>query len=749
MEINYNELDGVVKIREEYNIISPTASNASPVFSENKQEFIIKITNLQNVIELKKFNYDSLGLTPARYLKTHYRISVDDEYWTTWLDLNPDINNFPEISSHYPLYVEIRFTRISKDNKGFIKLLEFNLEGEIQRKEVTDGNSFLIGKNREVILKTPYIYKVFKINDIEIISDNPSELNIKWRYSQDNSRTWSKWEPFTRENATSAKINPIRFFQVEYAISHTSNTNIYIQDINLIGDFQNVSKDYFKSNLFGIRECCQSNTLGGYTDSNGNFIPNDNQPGVSSSSSAGCSTDKSSSNLPQLSSSDKAQLYNPYQQGTAINLLEKLSNDSQMIFGHKVIYFATDPDKRGEDKVFNEYQLYNVVCQAEIKVSVDQNNFPDSQIVMNQFDLNLFETMQIHITKQQFKEMFGPQRRPAKEDFLYFCDINRLFTVDHAQQFRNFNNAAVYYKLILKKFNKAANINYGDNNIKQTVDKLTKNSTIEELFGSDIKDAKNAIANKDQLKTLSKDPIRLTYYAKIEKELVENSSTIISRSNYDLSSVALGTLAVQYFNLDPMNKISDNISFSIWFNFYNYVTDDVYNLFTNYENESEQGIKVNLINDSIRVILNKDTYIFNLMGNPTNDVIALDEDVWYCYTFNIDQRQRTLEQWIYKRDCDDESNAPSLSSTILRKVYTNKQSMTPVEWVFTSLTADSCKLIGSDMKVTNIRLFNDIIPEEYHSKILNQYIIGDDSKHLIFADNATTRLYLGNFPYNE
>jgi hypothetical protein len=137
------------------------------------------------------------------------------------------------------------------------------------------------------------------------------------------------------------------------------------------------------------------------------------------------------------------------------------------------------------------------------------------------------------------------------------------------------------------------------------------------------------------------------------------------------------------------------------------------------------------------------------MGNPTNDVIALDEDVWYCYTFNLDQRQRTLEQWIYKRDCDDESNAPSLSSTILRKVYTNKQSMTPVEWVFTSLTADSCKLIGSDMKVTNIRLFNDIIPEEYHSKILNQYIIGDDSKHLIFADNATTRLYLGNFPYNE
>ena len=53
------------------------------------------------------------------------------------------------------------------------------------------------------------------------------------------------------------------------------------------------------------------------------------------------------------------------------------------------------------------------------------------------------------------------------------------------------------------------------------------------------------------------------------------------------------------------------------------------------------------------------------------------------------------------------------------------------------------------MKVTNIRLFNDVIPENYHNKILNQYIIGDDSKHLIFADNANTRIYLPKFPSYE
>ena len=52
-------------------------------------------------------------------------------------------------------------------------------------------------------------------------------------------------------------------------------------------------------------------------------------------------------------------------------------------------------------------------------------------------------------------------------------------------------------------------------------------------------------------------------------------------------------------------------------------------------------------------------------------------------------------------------------------------------------------------KDKNLRLFADIIPENYHNKILNQYIIGDDSKYLVFADNANTRLSLPKFPLFE
>jgi hypothetical protein len=386
------------------------------------------------------------------------------------------------------------------------------------------------------------------------------------------------------------------------------------------------------------------------------------------------------------------------------------------------------------------------VCEGSIKVSVDGNAFPDSQIVMNQFDLNLFEQMEVHITKQAFKEIFGPQRRPSKEDFLYFCNLNRMYQVDHAQQFRNFNNAAVYYKLHLKKYSQKANVRAGNADIADTLKNLTKNTTLDELMGIEMSQDKASVANKDQFKPLSKDPIRLEYKAEIDKELIENSTTIISKSNYDMSTVNYRTPGVSYKNLDAYLKVSDNIGFYVWFKLQNYIQGELYNFFNYYDDTNSLGWKADLIDDDIVVKTNSLEYKYSLKGNPTNDVIALDEDVWYCYVLNIDQRNREMTQWIYKRDIEDEDDGANSSSTILENVYKGVLPIEPFEYI---IEGEYCNILGSDMKVTNIRLFKENIPENYHNKILNQYIIRDDSKHMVFADNANTRIYLPNFPYNE
>jgi hypothetical protein len=731
--------NGTINISQKFDIYAATASvDATPNFTSVGSEYIISFVNLQNVKKFTKFQYDTLGLTDGRFLRNYYRVSRDGNSWTEWLDLKRNIDNFPIVDSLDPLFIDIKWVRDGVSTIGNIRILEYSLQGELERDEVAGDSTISLTPGKNVIWSAPFIFKVFSISDLEIVSATGlNNVEIKYRYSQDNSRTWSNWELFTRDNITTIRINPIRFFQIEYSITNNSTSNVSIQDINLIGDFQNVSKDYFKTNLYGIRECCQSNLLGTY-DANGNFIPADN-----TSTSSSCDTNNT---LSELSTQEKANLYNPYQQNTAANLLNKLSADAEQVFGHKVIYFATDADKKGQDHTLHEYQLYNVVCEGTIKVAVDGNNFPDSQIVMNQFDLSLFESMTVHITKKQFKEIFGPQRRPAKEDFLYFCDINRMFQVDHAQQFRNFNNAAIYYKLILKKYTQKANVQAGSQQIQDKLQQLTKNSTIDELFGIENNQDKAAIANKDQFKPLTKDPIRLEYLAKIDKELIENSSNIISKSYYDLSSIAQQTPGVRYKNLDPILKFSDNIGFQIWFKIANYITDEVYNFMTYYDSTNQLGWKVNLINDSLRVTLNSTTYTYDLLGNPSTDCVALEEEVWHCYVLNVDQRNRKMEQYIYKRNVDDEDDAPSLTNTLLRRLYKNIEDIEPIQY---EMEGQNCTILGSDMGATNIRVFLDVIPEKEHNKICNQYIIRDDSKYLLFADNATTRLYLPNFPLFE
>jgi len=741
-QIISDTLNGTLSISDQFSITAATSSSeATPVFSKPGDEYTISFVDIMDVNKLTTFSYDTLGSTDTRFLTTTYRLSRNSTSWSDWQELKNDIDNFPPFDPKDPLFIDIKWTREGSSTIGIIRLLEYKLGGLLERNIETGDQPIKLKAGESTILKAPYIYKVFKVDDIEIISSsNLTGVNIKYRFSQDSSRTWSGWEPFTKENITSLRINPIRFFQIEYSIENNSTSNITIQDVNLIGDFQNVSKDYFKTNLYGIRECCKSN-VSGYYDANGNFIPNTSSTGVSNSGGQ-CDT---TNTLYSLTSNDKSQLYNPYQQNTAINLLNKLSTDAQQIFGHRVTYFVTDADKQGQDHTLNEYQLYNVVCNGDLKVSIEGNNFPDSQIVMNQFDLNLFETMEAHITKQQFKEIFGPQRRPSKEDFLYFCDLNRMYQVEHAQQFRNFNNSAIYYKLILKKYTQKANVKPGTPEIKNKLAELTKNTTIEELFGVEVKQDKDAVANKEQYTTLTKDPIRMDYFAQIDKELIENSSNIISKSNYDLATIDLGSVAVRYKNMDTYIKKGDNIGYMAWFNIHNYVVDDVYNLFNLYDSTNNLGWKSNLINDELIVNISGSTYSYNITGATLSNTVAFDEDTWYCYLLNIDQRLRTITQYIYKRNVDDEDDAQNLPNTLLRLVYENTQDMTPVEFQLEGVYAE---IFASDMKMTNIRLFTDIIPKEEHNKMLNQAIIGEASKYLVFADNANTRLFLPSYPIN-
>lgn len=727
---------GTIKITDSWSITG-TGSLAAPQFNAPNDEFSFSFVEITDIEKLKSFSMDYTGETDNRYLEAQYRISRDATNWSQWLALTPTISNFPPFTSADKMYLDVKFIRKGTSTIGTIKLLEYIINGTIER-NLYDGETTvpLTTTDNIAIIKPPYIYKVFKINDIEVISDGviDTDFEIKYRFSQDYGRTVTDWEPFTKENITTIRISPIRFFQIEYLVELKS-TSAKIYDINLIGDFQNVTLDYMKTNLYGIREDCNCLKLA---------ISND--PSTFPGGDSGVSSIDGpieNCNLPQLTQDDKNNLFNPYKQDAATSLLDKISNDANQIFGHEIVYFLTDPDKKGIDYTFHEYQLFNYVAEGLMKASVEGNQFPENNGAINQFDLSLFDSFEIHIPKKLFKEVFGVDKRPSKEDFLWFCEINKMFTVEHSQAFRGFNNNAIYYKIMLKKYNQKSNVIGANQTITDKLQALTRNSTIDELFGLENLQDKRSVANKDQFRPLTSDPIRVDITAKIVKELIENAELILSKTHYDLSSVSFSatssTTAVTYENMKDYFKVSDNLSFTCWFNINNWTINDNYHLFNYYDSTNSLGFDVNINADVLRVKWNSDVYDLNLTS-------GLLEETWYCYLVNIDQRQRKIYQYIYKRDVEIEDEAKYLNSTKLLLVYSNELTLTPQEFKLENISA---KLLSGDMKLTNLRMFVDIIPIDQHNKLLNQAIIRDDSKYLLFADNANQRLTLPNFPLGQ
>jgi hypothetical protein len=225
---------------------------------------------------------------------------------------------------------------------------------------------------------------------------------------------------------------------------------------------------------------------------------------------------------------------------------------------------------------------------------------------------------------------------------------------------------------------------------------------------------KKASSNIEQFKTQSRDLLRYEIFADIDRELIENSSNIISKTNYDLSSIKNLATALIYRNFKNVYDISDNISYTCWFNINVVSPGKYYNFINYYDQINSQGFTINKLNNNFIIKLNTTTYTFTL----STDLLI---SVWYGLVLNIDQRSKALSLSIYKRDVEDEADAGKLNSTKLDLVYSQQLSLVPQ-----SITIDNsiaANILASNMRITNIRLFTDIIPQKAQDKILNQQII--------------------------
>lgn len=754
-----------------------TIGNAAP----NQKVLSLKTDTISSVIKFTSFS-DSVTLND-----TNIQRKFKYKQCENWSDLQ-DIGELCNISINPNCNFELELLYYFTDNGNLsappatISNVKIDFTYNIEK---TNGLVTLTEPNKAIILEPADTYKIFELTGFEMLSRgivDANDIDIKYRFTQDGGYTFTKWEPLTTENISTSRkhLNELRFAKVQYMIQKTENStsNIVVYDIMLLGDFQNVSANYLKTNRYGLKEDCVTN----YINSNPTLSNNFDTNGLS------CyATSSNKETLANLSNWNAANdgLWNPYKQAPEItNFYNYLANQTNSIFGWDVDYYKTDPDGNGIDYQIHEYGLYNVIKKESIKVIVPENKFPDNSIQLNQYNLVLFDSFEVHILKDVFKAKFGAEERPGKKDILYFCITNRLYYVKHAQVYKEIMNMGIYYKVILEKYETKANINFKEASLKESLEPYTDNTTIDELFGFENRQDEQKISNKDQMYTKSMDKIRQSISSKVSivNEPVYNGEVDFIKYYYNFNKV-VKQRAVEYKNVDNDLKISDNRSFISWFKinstfdenkgitnrvFGGYTIDlsTEYCLLDNYDIASKSGYKYYYKNGKVELLINDQAHALaapNLLSN-----------VWYGVFINLDQRQRTVDIRLYKRmtsvtvtlyhpssyeridiastDIDGLRNAANNGFKPVCNTEVGSTAVSTFELVAKavknieaqSYTHDiSVALIGADMCYSNLRIFNDIIEEEHINNVLNQNIVVDAGK-LIIADNANRKIYTNN-----
>jgi hypothetical protein len=707
------------------------------------------------------------------------------------------------------LYLNLSYFRIDTDTIT-LPTLTINtivIEGTY---DITETDEIINVPDDGYIFTPKDIYKVFKLTGFELYGININNLIIKYRFTQDSGRLYTPWEILTTENISTIKLNPVRFAQVQYSVTKIDNNiTSKVYDIILLGDFQNINNNYLKTNRYGVREDCANS----YPQWSGAT----SAPGTGTSNSLVCLSGKTSymgdgkaynynkdwttqglscyltgnviGNLTTQSndSTTSAGNFNPYSSDKIGQWYNFLAGSTNKILGWTIDYHLTDPDGNGIDRYLHEYQLFNIIDVQKIKIIVPENTFPDNQVQINEYMLDMMDTFNIIILKDEFHKAFGIEKRPAQKDIIFFCAQNRFYRVRHSQVKRDIMNMGIYYSVVLEKYEKLANEQNLSAASKALIEPLTANNTLDALFGFENHQEENKIANK-QFKPETHEVYRANINPKlsiIKKDIFNSLKGIkIADNYYNLTSLSAGTSAVTYSLQDSILNVSDNRAFNVWFNFNNkfnenkiidesvyqsyYINNNSYfEFFNNYDSDLQQGYKVSYSNQQIVLTINNLNYSLNVTGITTN--------IWYGLTVNIDNRQRVISLNLYKRNynyninmfTDSYQSASVDSNDITGITYYTSRGYRPVKNTEINSTLTNTDLISvaaidysnvslnkfninkiitifaSDIKLTNLRIFNDVIPNNHKSNILIQRIV-QDANYLILADNATKQLYTAN-----
>jgi hypothetical protein len=259
--------------------------------------------------------------------------------------------------------------------------------------------------------------------------------------------------------------------------------------------------------------------------------------------------------------------WNPYDLSRASQMYNQLSAITSNIFGFCVKYFKTESDQRSRDVILKEYSLFNVIASSDVKILIPDNALPTREIQFNPLMMDFPVQFEIHIVKSEFQKVFGVGSKPQMRDYLYFEQfMNRMYEVDAVAEADDFLYTGSYWRVSLVPYQQRTAVMYPDKNIEEEKDSIV--SSVEEKFKEERNNEYDDVRKPNQyntIGTLSNDYVRRILDKKliIKEENIYNNWTVISKDNYQLSTMSKGAEAVEY-RYDKGWTETDNRAFTFW-----------------------------------------------------------------------------------------------------------------------------------------------------------------------------------------
>lgn len=460
---------------------------------------------------------------------------------------------------------------------------------------------------------------------------------------------------------------------------------------------------------------------------------------------------------------------------------EQLHNDMNNFlnreYGVEVLYFRTEPDLDTVDAFLNEYSLHNVANAGGtcLRVVIPDNLIPEPKHGYDEWGID-FDTFEIHISKDYFEEIFGANKKPRNEDFMYFKFLNRMYTVGSNYLGHGVNESANFYVLTLKTYDDNTSVAKDE----ETTELLENNLVSHEnIFGEKIEDEKIDVVNEQQnsQKTLADDIVRdlINESMQIKDECVFNNGTVMLKWFYDMTNIGFDEVAVRYKlshhllegeswgnslwinipTIDPPTQslnviIQERVDFNtvklvfdknielIKLEKYDSIVrgDDVYDLISiiddttiyinsrtdldpnkldNYSKSRKHNLHYTLDDDTTFSINIYDRRKLRIRMNNTLydfDNLNLDNDRWYAPIVNISNRHGYIGVYFHELE-QRVAGDIDMNSTRLKSIY--KKEITIEKDCIVIPKGSIPFIVGSDMLMSNIRITNKAIPHEHQS----------------------------------